>query len=44
MGSLFSAGLFWALLMSAMLVFGIACIKFGIYTSGNGNTAPTLEV
>lgn len=36
--------LLWSAVGIALLLFGIACIRWGIYTSGNRNYKPTLEV
>jgi hypothetical protein len=36
--------LFWAILTVAMTLFGIACIKYGVYTSGNNGKQATLEI
>jgi hypothetical protein len=44
MHPLLSAALFWAILFSAMTLFGIACIKYGVYTSGNRGSRPTLDI
>lgn len=43
MNPLLSVALFWAILIIAMTLFGIACIKFGVYTSVDRNK-PTLDV
>lgn len=44
MNPLLSAVLFWAILILGMTLFGIACIKFGVYTSGHSDYKPTLDV
>ncbi len=44
MNPLFSVALFWAVLLFAMTLFGIACIKCGVYTSGSHTNQATLEL
>lgn len=45
MDPLFSLILFWTLLMTAMSLFGFACIKWGVYTSGSSpDYRPTLDI
>ena len=44
MHPILAIALFWAFLFAAMLLFGIACIKYGVYTSGNRDYRPTLDV
>lgn len=47
MDPLLTVMLFWALVYVAMALFGIACIKWGVYTSGgtrNPDYKPTLEI
>lgn len=36
--------LMWGALGIALLLFGIACIKWGVYTAGNRDYKPTLEI
>jgi hypothetical protein len=40
---LMSLFLFWAVLIIVLALFGFACIKWGVYTSGNTEHA-TLEI
>lgn len=47
MDPLFSVMLFWTVLSTVMALFGLACIKWGVYTSGKTNSSdyrPTLEM
>lgn len=44
MNPLMTIMLFWAVLLIAMTLFGIACIKYGVYTSGNHGPKTTLEI
>jgi len=44
MNPLLGVTLFWGILFTAMVLFGIACIKFGVYTSGNKEDNNYLEV
>lgn len=36
--------LIWAALATAALGFGILCIKYGVYTTGNHGEHATLEI
>lgn len=40
---LLSVVLFWALVSIGSTLFGLACIKWGVYTAGNEQYKPTLE-
>jgi hypothetical protein len=44
MNPLLSVTLFWAFLSTAMALLGYACIKYGVYTSGNSESKTYLEV
>ncbi len=44
MEPLLSIALFWGILLLAMTLFGIVCIKYGVYTSGDHGYKPTLEI
>jgi hypothetical protein len=44
MDPLIAVVLFWIILSTGMSVFGIACIKYGVYTSGNLDYRPTLDL
>lgn len=44
MNPLLAAALLWAILFAAMTLFGIACIKFGVYTTGDRSYKPTIEL
>lgn len=44
MNTLLVVALFWMVLVTAITLFGIACIKYGVYTSGNHNTKTSLEI
>lgn len=44
MDPLLAVVLFWAILTIAMMLFGIASIKFGVYTSGDHGKQATLEI
>ncbi len=44
MEPLFAAVLLWAFLFAAVALFGMACIKYGMYTSSNRNNTPSLEI
>lgn len=44
MSTLLAVALFWAVVVTAMTLFGIACIAYGVYTSGNHNNKTTLEI
>jgi hypothetical protein len=44
MSTLLVVALFWAFLIIAMSLFGIACIRYGVYTSGIYNAKTTLEI
>ncbi len=44
MNPLLSAALIWAVLFSAMMLFGICCIKYGVYSSTDGEYKPLLEL
>lgn len=44
MNPLLAVMLFWAILIIALTLFGIASIKYGVYTSGNHGQQATLEI
>jgi hypothetical protein len=44
MNPLLTVVLFWAVVTTAMLLFGMVCIKCGVYTSGGRDYPPSLEI
>lgn len=44
MDPLLVVSLFWVFLLTAMALFGYACIKYGVYTSGERHEKVYLEV
>ena len=44
MDPLLAVVLFWSGLAAVMALFGIVCLKYGVYTSGNRGDRPTLDV
>lgn len=44
MNPLPTIALFWAVVATAALLFGILCIKYGAYTAGNHAGQNTLDV
>lgn len=44
MNPLITVVLFWTVVAAVSVLFGIACIKYGVYTAGNQITPATLEV
>ena len=43
MDPLLAVALFWGILITGMTLFGIACLKYGVYTSGSREKV-TLEI
>lgn len=43
MDPLLSIVLFWSGLAVAMALFGIVCLRYGVYTSGKEEEKPSLE-
>lgn len=41
--TLLQAAMVWGLLGLTLVAFGVACIKWGVYTAGNRNYKPTIE-
>ena len=44
MDPLLSVALFWSGLVVAMALFGITCLKYGVYTTGDKQEKPTLDI
>ncbi len=44
MDTVLLTALFWAIVVAGLAAFGFACIKYGVYTSGNRGEHATIEI
>lgn len=44
MNPLMTVALFWGVVLLASLLFGLACIRYGVYTSGSNGNRPSIEI